>query len=62
MSTGLLERVEMNEVYQGLKTPGHNSSENQVVGRALSAVVLILYGPLKEADGVLNVAFPLLYR
>ena len=63
MSTCLLERVERNEAYQELENPGqHDSCENQVVGRALFAVALTLYGPLKEVDGVLNVVFRLLYR
>ena len=66
VSTGLLERVERNEVYQELKTPGqHDSCETHIVGRALFAVALTLNAPLKEFDGVLNVVYvvsPLLYR
>ena len=66
VSTGLLERAERNEVYQGLKTPGqHDLCETQIVGRTLFAVALTLNAPLKEFDDVLNVVYAvsaLLYR
>lgn len=58
-----LSKVERNEVHQGSEGPGHDSSENQNVGKVVFDVGLT--GPLeglKGLDDASNVVFPLLYR